>query len=472
MTEALVPVVALALLIVSSVLLFGDAGIKGPNQIALVVAGLVAILVAVRAGYRLDDLNQAAVASVSSGIGAIFILFAVGALIGAWAISGTLVAMVYYGMKFLNPNYFPLSGFLVCAFVSACLGSSWTTAGTVGVGFMGMAINMDANPAISAAAIISGAYAGELVSPLSDTANLASGAGGAGLYSHLKEATVPTAVAFSLAAAFFWLLSVPLEPQLGDKIAAIEANFTMTPWLFLPLVVVAVMAVLRKSPFITIMTGALVGAVVAAVFAPERVSSFADPKGELPTAIAVIKGAWLVLASGYVSEIGNAKLDTLMSRGGMESMLDTVWLIIVALGFGGVVEKAGVLRRLIEPIIVAANSAAAMIASMVGAVVAVNIITADQYMALVLPARMFRESMAKRGYAPVVLTRAVAAAATPTSALVPWNSCGAFMSAALGVSTLAYAPFAAFCIAVPLVVILMAALNIRMPRVATASPAP
>ena len=469
LVEALVPIVALALLIVASVLLFGDAGLYGPNQIALVLAGMIATLVARRAGHSMAEMNRAAIDSVSSGIGAIFILFAVGALIGTWAISGTLVAMVYYGIKILSPHYFPLSAFLVCALVSTCLGSSWTTAGTIGIGLMGMAISMGTDPAITAGAIISGAYVGEMISPLSDTGNLAAGAGGVDLYAHLREAALPTAIAVALAVGIYWLLSSPIEPQLGDEIAAIEANFPMTPWLFLPLAVVAAMALLRASPFTTIMTGALVGVAVAVIVAPGRIAAFADPAGALARPIAVVKGVWLVLASGYVSRTGHPMLDTLTSRGGMDSMLETVWLIIAALAFGGVVEKAGVLSRLIEPVIAGVRSAAAMVAALVGAVIATNIVAADHYMALVLPARMFRQAVAKLGYAPVVLTRTVAAAATPTSALIPWNSCGAFMAAALGVSTLAYAPFAVFNIASPLAAILVAALNIRMPK-ATAVP--
>jgi NhaC family Na+:H+ antiporter len=190
--------------------------------------------------------------------------------------------------------------------------------------------------------------------------------------------------------------------------------------------------------------------------------AFADPTGEIPKWLAVCKGIWLALASGYVSSTGYPPVDQLATRGGMESMLDTIWLVITALAFGGVIEKAGMLDRLIAPIINAAKSAGALVASLVGAVLATGILTADQYMAVVLPGRMFKKAFEQCGLAPVTLSRSVGAAATPTSALIPWNSCGAYMSATLGVATLSYAPYAVFNIASPLLTILFAYLGFRM----------
>ena len=275
---------------------------------------------------------------------------------------------------------------------------------------------------------------------------------------------LPTALTFLVEVAVFWLASTPVQTDASEKLDAIRAHFTMSPWLFLPLAVVAVLAVLRVSPVITIMSGALTGAGVAAVFAPGRIARFADPDSALPGALAVVKGLWLVLASGYNSSMGVPTLDTLVSRGGMDSMLPTVWLIMAALAFGGVVEKAGVLDRLIAPVLAMATSAARLVGAVIGAVFGANIITADQYMAIVLPARMFRPAMERLGFDDIVLSRTVAASATPSSALVPWNSCGAFMSAALGVSTLQYAPLAVFNYGLPLVVLLLATAGIGVPR--------
>jgi NhaC family Na+:H+ antiporter len=208
--------------------------------------------------------------------------------------------------------------------------------------------------------------------------------------------------------------------------------------------------------------------VLAVCVAPERVIAFASAREGVPAWLALFKGVWLALASGYKASTGNAALDILVTRGGMDSMLNTIWLIITALGFGGVVEKCGVLERLIAPVIEKAKSGGALVASLVAAIVATNVVTADQYIAVVLPARMFKTAFARRGFEPVVLSRAVGDAATPTGALIPWNSCGAYMAATLGVSTLSYAPFAVFCFASPLLTVAIAYAGIRMWRLPTA----
>jgi NhaC family Na+:H+ antiporter len=246
-----------------------------------------------------------------------------------------------------------------------------------------------------------------------------------------------------------------------EKLESIRQTFDVSLVHFLPLVVVIVLAALRFPPFTTIMMGALAGAVLAVVTAPERVIAFAaDP--DLATPLALLKGAWLALASGYTSTTGYETIDMLASRGGMERMLDTIWLIIVALAFGGVVEKAGVIERLIAPVLAAVKSNGGLVAATVGSTVATNAVTADQYIAIVLPGRMFKGAFQKRGLAPVVLSRSLGDSATVTSALIPWNSCGAFMAATLGVATVAYAPFTFFNILSPLISVVMAFLGIRM----------
>ncbi len=465
MTEAVIPVASLILLVALSYFLFGDAGAAGPNQVALTVATMIALFIGWRSGHTLESLREAAIHSVGSGIGAMFILLSVGALIGAWALSGTLLAMVYYGLQLLSPNYFYVTSTAICAIVAASIGSSWTVVGTIGIGLMGIAINMDLDPAIAAAAIISGAYFGDTTSPLSDSSNLAAATGGVDLYQHVKETLLTSTVALAIALAIFWMLGRPGDFDAGAKLAAIQASFDIRPILFLPLVVVVVLAVFKMPPFTAIFIGALAGGVLAAFLAPDRVAAFATRGGEeLPRWLAVVKGIWLALASGYTGATGDPMIDQLVSRGGMASMLNTIWLIITALAFGGVVEKAGVLDRLITPVIEAAKSSGRLVAYLVASVLGTNVVTADQYIAIVLPGRMFKTAFAKRGFAPFVLTRSVGASATPTSALVPWNSCGAYMAATLGVATLSYLPYAVFNFASPLLAIGVAYLGIRTPR--------
>jgi NhaC family Na+:H+ antiporter len=272
-----------------------------------------------------------------------------------------------------------------------------------------------------------------------------------------------SALALAIAIGVFFLLGSPGEFDASEKTAAIERAFHITPLMFLPLVIVIVLALLRFPPFTAIFIGALAGGVLAVFVAPDRVIAFADADSE-PRWLALIKGVWLALAGGYTSSSGFAPMDELASRGGMASMLNTVWLIITALAFGGVVEKAGVLSRLITPVINAAKSTGTLVASLVAAVLTTNVVTADQYMSVILPARMFKSAFAKRGFAPVVLSRAVGATATPTSALIPWNSCGAYMAATLGVATFSYAPYAVFNLISPLLVIAIACAGFRMPR--------
>lgn len=461
--DAIIPVASLILLVGLSYYLFGDFGASGPNQVALVVATMIAIVIARRRGHSLEDLNAAAVASVGSGIGAIFILFAVGALIGTWAMSGTLMAMVYYGIKLLDPNFFYVTAAAICAAISFGIGSSWTVVGTIGVGLMGISANMGLDPAITAAAIISGAYFGDTTSPLSDSANLAAGAAGADIYDHIRETMVTSAAALAIALTVFWFFGQSgASLDASGKADAIARAFHMTPWLFVPLVIVIVLALFRLPPFTTIFVGALAGGVLAVIMAPERVLAFAKADESVPTALALLKGVWQSLASGYVSSTGIPAIDTLVTRGGMSSMLNTIWLVIAAFAFGGVIEKAGMLERMISPVISAARTIGSLVAALVGAILATNVATADQYLAVVLPGRMFKVAFERRGFAPVVLSRSIGAAATPTSALIPWNSCGAYMTATLGVSTFSYFPYAVFNFASPLLIILAAFLGIRM----------
>jgi NhaC family Na+:H+ antiporter len=461
LAEASVPIAALIILVGLSYFLFGDEGAKGPNQVALVMAALVALVIGRRAGHTLDDLREAAIVSVGSGVGAVFILFAVGALVGTWAMCGTLMTMVYYGLKLLSPNYFYMTAAVLCAVVSLSIGSSWTVVGTVGIGLIGIAVNMELSPAITAGAVISGSYFGDKSSPLSDTANLAAAVAGADLYRHLRETLWTSVPTLAISLAIFWWLGEPGDFDASAKMEMIRSSFGVSPVFFLPLLVVVGLALMKIPPFTTIMMGALAGALLAVVMAPERVVAFAAAP-DLPAPLALLKGAWLAIAGGYTSTTGDALIDQLASRGGMESMLNTVWLIIAALAFGGVVEKAGVVERLVAPVLAAAQSTGSLVTTLVGSTVATNIVTADQYIAIMLPGRMFKSGFERRGLAPVVLSRAIGDTATVTSALVPWNSCGAYMAATLGVATLSYVPFAFFNLLNPLVSILYAFAGIRM----------
>ncbi|MEO9527730.1 Na+/H+ antiporter NhaC family protein [Roseibium sp.] len=458
---SLVPVVSLMALLALAYVLFGEEAAGGANQIALLFSALIAVFVGGLHGYSWTEMSEAARDSVMTGVGAVFILLAVGSLIGTWAMSGTLMAMVYWGLKILSPDYFYFTVVLISAALALCIGSSWTVVGTLGIGLMGISQQMALDPVITAGAVISGAYFGDKSSPLSDATNLATAAAGADLYSHIVETlwtSVPTLLVTLLV---FWSLGQPGDFDASGITGGIAANYNVGILPFLPLVLVLGLAVLRYPPFVTIFLGALSGGVIAIIVAPGNVIALAgDP--DLPVALAMIKGVWTAMADGNVSASGYDVLDRFLSRGGMSSMLVTVWLILTALAFGGVVEKIGVLDRLLAPVLAAANTAGRLISALVVAAIGTNALASDQYIAIVLPGRIFQKAFKKLNLAPVVLSRAVGDSATVTSALVPWNSCGAYMAATLGVATVSYAPYAVFNLLNPLVTIAFAFAGFRM----------
>jgi Na+:H+ antiporter, NhaC family len=455
LTDSLIAVGVLIALVAASFLLFGENAAYGPTQVALTLAATLTGAIAWKNGHGWDDLREDVVAGIASALPAIFILFAVGALIGTWAMSGTLVAMVYYALGMLSPSYFYLSACVVCALVACSIGSSWTVVATIGLGLMGVAAEMHLSPAITAGAVISGAYFGDRMSPLSDTVNLAVAAAGSELYAHIRASLMTAIPALLLACLGFWLLGSEAEFDTSANQAALAARYDVSAWAFLPLVLVVVLSVLRVQPFVAILAGALAGGVMAVVLQPALVLQHAA-RPDLPDWIGLIKGVWEALASGFVYQSGDPDLDALLSRGGMDSMLNTIWLIMTALAFGAVLEHAGMLERIVAPAVGFARSTGSLVATVVASAIGMNIVAGDQYLAVVLPGRMFKAEFARRGLAFRLLSRTIGDSGTVTAPLVPWNSCGAFMSATLGVFAFAYLPYAFFNLLNPLTTIVAA----------------
>ena len=462
--DAAIPCIALIILLGLSYFLFGNDASSGPNQIALLFCSIIAAGIAYKNGMLWNDIRQAVVDGIAIGLPAIMILLAVGALIGTWALSGTIISMVYYGLKLLSPAYFYATTALVCAIVAFSIGSSWTVAGTIGIGLMGVGASMNLSPAITAGAVISGAYFGDKASPLSDTVNLATATAGSQIYDHIRESLWTSIPSLAIAIILFGFMSTAGEFDATQLLSRIESKVTVTVLAFLPLLIVLVLSVLRFPPFTTIFIGALAGAVLAILQAPEAVVAFAAAP-DLPYALALLKGAWSALATGYVANTGVAALDEILTRGGMSSMMTTVWLIITALSFGAVVERAGLLNRLIDPLVERVKSVAGLVATTVATAIGINIMASDQYIAIALPGRLFAPAFSKRGLEPAMLSRVVGDSATVTSPLIPWNSCGAYMAAALGVPTMLYAGFCFFNILNPLFTILLSVIGWRVLRV-------
>jgi len=457
---ALVPLVLLISLLALSVGLFGDNSSYGPNQIALLLSAGVAGLIGLRIGLHWTDIEHAMVDGITLALKACLILLAVGSLIGSWMLAGTAPAVIYFGLGILDPAWFYPATLLICSLVSLSIGSSWTTAGTVGLALIGIAQIMDLSLAATAGAVISGAYFGDKMSPLSDTTNLSPAMVGADLFVHIRHMAWTTGPSVVIALFLFAVMGMNAEAgqaPAGEIQAArdlLAQNYSIGIPALLPLALLLALA-MRKVPALpSIAVGALAGCVVAVIWQPDLLRNFADPDGTLSAPLAAARGLLLALADGFTIQTGDAALDELLSRGGMSSMLNTIWLILSAMCFGGVMERTGLLQRIVDALMTRVRGTGSLITTTVLTCIGMNVIAADQYIAIVLPGRMYRLEFERRHLAPQNLSRTLEDAGTMTSALVPWNTCGAFMAATLGVPTLTYLPYAFVNLLNPLIAII------------------
>jgi NhaC family Na+:H+ antiporter len=467
--DALAPVVVLIVLLILTIVLFGTGATDGPLQVALLTSAVFAGLVALKNGYTAARLREAAIGGVASAMGAIFILLAVGALIGTWNMAGTIPTVVSYGVAILRPAIFYAAVAVICALVGTVTGSSWTTAGTLGVAFVGMAPILGMSTAITAGAVISGAYLGDKMSPLSETTVLVpSLVGGVTVNEHIKGMVWTVVPSFGLAFVGFLLIGVFDEPTTSavgtdEARAALADAFNISPINLLPLVVLIGLTILRLPPFLAIFAVALYSGVQACITQPDAVRAFVDEPDQ-GVVLTSIEGVYRAMATGFVSTSGSPTIDELFTGGGMAGLLTTVWLILGALSFAAIMEEAGFLDRLIAPVVRRARTDAGLIASVAATAIGLNVVAGDQYVADVMPSRVYRDAFARRGLAPRMLSRTVEDTGTVTSALVPWNSCGAYMSGVLGVPTASYLPFAFFNILNPIVALVYAFIGFRIDR--------
>ena len=473
-TQALVPVVLLVGLLAASVYLFGDGSSSGPNQIALILAAGAATLVGLRNGHSWQAIERGISQGISVSMGALLILLVVGSLIGTWILAGVVPTMIYYGLSILSPSVFYAAACVICALVSLATGSSWTTAGTIGIALVGIATAQGLNLGLAAGAIISGAYFGDKMSALSDTTNLAPAVAGTDLFTHIRHMVWTTAPSMALALVLFTAAGfvAPTPGSVGDLavvLEALEREFVIGPHLLIPVALVLVLVVRRVPAFPALLVGALTGALFAALFQGEMVVTFTgDP--DLARPLALVKGCWIALFDGFALESGNATLDNLLSRGGMASMLPTVWLIMAAMMFGAVMETTGQLQALAGRILGFVHSTGSLITATLLTSFGTNVLASDQYISIVLPGRMFRAEYAHRRLDPKNLSRTLEDAGTLTSVLVPWNTCGAYMAGTLGVATLTYAPFCFFNLINPLVAAIYGWTNISIATLPDAAP--
>ena len=458
LTDAIIPLIALVLLIAGALALFGLDALDGPIQVGLIVCCMIVGLLALKNHQQwtaVESAKQSALASITS---AVFILLAVGALIGTWNMSGTIPTLVYYGIQVLSASWFYVATTLICGVVAMSIGSSWTTAGTIGVGLVGISTMLGVSPAIAAGAVISGAYLGDKLSPLSETTILTAQMVKADLMAHIKAQAWTSIPAFISGAVLFTILGLARAPR-GDvvpttvELASLDQIFNITPFNLLPLVLLIILSIRKVPASLALMCAAIFAGITGAVLQPHVMAEFVGAGTQL-NPLEAIKATWQAMATGFVANTGIPDIDRLLSRGGMDSMLLTLWLIIGAVTLGALLDELGFIARLTEPLIRWARTRGRLYAAVFASALGLNIVAGDQYIALVLPARTYRAEFAKRGLGPTNLSRSCADSGTVTSPLVPWNSCGAFMGATLGVSTLLYLPFCFFNILSPLLSVL------------------
>lgn len=466
--QAATPLLALIAMLATSVYMFGADSSYGPNQLALLTAAAIACVVAFVNGYKWEQIEEGITKGISVALGAILIILMVGSLIGTWLLSGIVPTLIYYGLELLSPSWFYAASCLICAIVAISIGSSWTTAATIGVALIGVATGMELNIAIAAGAVVSGAYFGDKMSPLSDTTNLAPAVSGTELFAHIRYMTLTAVPAFLISLMLFTVLgftgSASANLQSLDLMQQeLLSIFNINALMLVPLAVLFTLAVLKKPALPTIFIGALLGGLWAVLFQPDLVATLVPSRVE-GTWLGPIGAVWVALFDGTQVATDNDDLSSLLSGGGMVSMLNTVWLIITAMTFGAVMECTGLLRQLLKGLLKVVHSTGALITATLFTCFGVNVLTADQYMAIVLPGRMFREEYANRDLDPRVLSRTLEDSGTITSPLIPWNTCGAYMFAVLGVFPLTYAPFAFFLYLTPLIAMVYAYTNFKILR--------
>ena len=464
---SIIPVLVLVLVIFTGVSIFGENITAGPSQIALLLATVLGALIAIMyLKVPWQKLEDGMLDHMSKTGSAIFILLLIGALTGSWMLSGVVPTIIYYGLKIIHPSVFLLVTFLLCGIVSVAAGSSWTTVGTIGVAMLSAGQILGIPSPWLAGAIISGAYFGDKMSPLSDTTNLSASVAEVDLYTHIKYMSITMIPALILTCIFFgvagFILPVSSALDVEQQLAAITSTFNISPILFIVPAFTVVLIVKKVSPFITLFLSALLGAITACIAQPQVCAQIcAESEGFLRYFTASVQ-----MLSGSVSlETGDAMLNILTATNGMAGMLNTVWLILCVVTFGGVMEASGMIQAITQKMMGLMRNTVSLVSTTIGTTIFFNLTLSDQFMAILLPGKMFAETYKKMGYKPELLSRSLQDSATVTSVLVPWNTCGVVQSSVLHVSTLAYLPYCFFNLVTPIISIIVAAIGYKIRRI-------
>ncbi|REJ76086.1 MAG: Na+/H+ antiporter NhaC [Acidobacteria bacterium] len=465
---SLFPVALLLFLLIVNVIVYKDDATGGSNQLALLISGVVAAALGIFV-YKIEykKIERQIIKSISVALQASIILLVVGALIGTWIISGVVPTMIYYGLLLISPAVFLPVACVVCSIVALATGSSWSTTGTVGIALIGIGQTLGIPLGMVAGAIISGAYFGDKMSPLSDTTNLAAAMAETDVFTHIRHMMYTTGPAIILAVigfsalGFFYGQGTVNQDDINAVLTVIDSNFSIGIHLFLVPLAVLFMVYYRIPALPALLIGAVLGAIFALIFQTELIASMA---ADGPSIRSYYQTIITTAYGGFVIETDNELINTLFNRGGMASMLSTVWLILMAMIFSGAMEGTGMLQRIAKSILKAVRGVGSLVGATLVSCLFMNMTAGDQYLAILVPGRMFKEAYRKYRLHPKNLSRTIEDSGTVTSVLVPWNSGGAYNSGVLGVATLTYLPFCFFNILSPIVSAFLAGFDLTIER--------
>ncbi|MEC7245214.1 MAG: Na+/H+ antiporter NhaC [Bacteroidota bacterium] len=467
--QALVPIIFLVILLSINVSIFGDDSLSGSIQIVLILSSAVASIIAFNLGFSWLDIQKGIIKSINSSLPSILILFLVGSLAGSWLLSGVVPAFIYYGIQILNAKIFLFAACVICIVVSMATGSSWTTSATIGIALIGIGRALDISDGLVAGAILSGAYFGDKMSPLSDTTNLAPAMAGSDLISHIKYLSLTTVPSIIISLVIFIVLGFNISDSIGLNNAeiissAIKEKFYISPVLFIVPLTVIILIYNKIKAVPALFVGVILGSVFALIFQSGLVVDVSN--SETLSSKALFSGTMISLYGSISINTSNPLVTDLLSSSGMFGMLDTIWLVICAMIFGGVMEKAGFLKQITSIILNKIKSSGSLISSTAGTCIFFNLTASDQYLSIVVPGKMYSSIYKEKGLAPENLSRTLEDGGTVTSVLVPWNTCGAYHASVLNVATLTYLPFCFFNLISPIMTILFAYLKIKIKRIA------
>lgn len=470
--EALIPVFALVAMLAYNVYMYGGDALSGSNQFVLLLGGAVAAIIGIFNKVTFEQMLEEVSENIKSTATAIIILLMVGALAGTWLISGIIPTMIYYGLQVLNPTIFLAACVIICAIISVATGSSWTTSATVGIALIGIAQALDVSLGMTAGAILSGAYFGDKISPMSDTTNLAPAMAGTDLFTHIRYMLYTTIPTLSITLIVFVVIGLNIDTTGSANtegiLTALNSAINVSPWLFLVPALVIILIVKKTPPLVALLAGTLLGGLAALLFQPNVVAAIGG--GSSLNFTTGYKGLMDAITIDTAIPTDNEALKGLFTSGGMSSMLNTVWLILCAMVFGGIMDAIGALASISKALLKLFHTTFGLFASTVASCLALNLTASDQYLAIVVPGKMYAQAYKDKGLAPENLSRTLEDSGTVTSVLVPWNTCGAYHSGVLGVDTFHYAGYAIFNWLSPFMTLLFSAFRIKIRQLSTVNP--